>query len=113
MQAVQDSPALAQAVLELLCTHIRWTHRMLASRHLDHLSQRLARLLLDQTQLAGDCVVKLTQADLADMLGVTRQSINFELRTLADAAVVALGRNRVEIRDFASLARQAGQVGLS
>lgn len=109
MHAVQSNPVFAQAVFELLCAHIRWTHKMLASRYLDPLSQRLVRLLLEQAQLMGGPVVKLAQADLADMLGVTRQSINFELRALADAGVLSLGRSRVEIRDAHALERRAGQ----
>ena len=66
---------------------------------------RVARMLDRQRQGAGGAVLRLSQTDLADMLGTTRQSLNLELQRLQRAGIVALGRGRIEVLDGAALKR--------
>jgi CRP-like cAMP-binding protein len=50
----------------------------------------------------------ITQAELADLAGATRPTVNKVLRSLEDQGAVELARGRVEIRDRDAL-RQAAR----
>ncbi len=106
--AMRDHPDLNDQVIRLLCTRARRTYEALAAQTLTTLPVRLARVLLGQLQDAADGAIAMTQADLADMLGVTRQSLNIELKCLEREGMIALGRSRIELRDRARLERLAG-----
>ena len=47
--------------------------------------------------------VKVTQTELASMLGVSRESVNKELQRLAHEGLVRPRRGAIEIPDFAAL----------
>jgi biotin operon repressor len=49
----------------------------------------------------------MSQRELAAMLGVTRESINKELKILRDKGVVRTGRNAIIIQDIERLKRRA------
>ncbi len=51
--------------------------------------------------------VKLSQTDLADWLGLSRQRVNFALKQLEGEALIALGYSEVTITDAAGLAAKA------
>ena len=65
-------------------------------------------MLLSQLRGAATRLLVMTQADLADMLGTTRQSLNIELKRLERDGMIGLGRGRIEIRDRARLLELAG-----
>lgn len=67
------------------------------------LDQRLAALLLGKGK-----VVATTHQALADELGSVREIVSRLLKSFADQGLVALGRERIEIRDAAGLRRLAG-----
>lgn len=79
------------------------------------LPQRLARRLLSHA-LSGDrqcdppseCELPMSQADLAQMLGVSRSKVNVELRRLERGRVIKLAYRRLFIRDFPRLRQLAG-----
>jgi CRP-like cAMP-binding protein len=66
-------------------------------------TQRLCRWLLTSADRAGATELALTQAMLAEMLGVRRQSVSEVLVELHRAGGVQQGRNRVRILDRALL----------
>lgn len=108
LQAMHLHPPLVEAVLEVLCTRARKTYATLAAKSLLELPARVARTLLMLSDDRGTQILTLSQADLADMLGVTRQSLNGQLRSLARHDILALGRGRVEVLDRAALRQAAG-----
>jgi CRP/FNR family cyclic AMP-dependent transcriptional regulator len=108
LDTMRRHPALAEAVVQLLCARARKTYSLLAAQSLLELPARVARALLMLAGERGTPVLALPQADLADMLGVTRQSLNGQLRALARRGVVTLGRGRIELRDHAALRQAAG-----
>ncbi|HEX6364466.1 MAG TPA: Crp/Fnr family transcriptional regulator [Albitalea sp.] len=69
--------------------------------------QRLCRWLLTSADRAGTCELDLTQAMLAEMIGVRRQTAGEILVALHAAGTIAQGRNRIEIRDPAALEHDA------
>lgn len=98
------------AVAAELARRSRLLYEQLTLNTMYKLPERLAHKLL---QLLGDIGYQrdgcwmldllLPQADLADLLGGTRQSVNAELRALQAAGVVKVGRRAIAILDLPAL----------
>lgn len=78
------------------------------------LPQLLARRLLSQALSAGhvadgvEIELRVSQTDLAEILGASRSKVNSELRRLEESGAVRLGYRRVVVRDFSRLCKAAG-----
>ncbi|MBV8379203.1 MAG: Crp/Fnr family transcriptional regulator [Paucibacter sp.] len=75
------------------------------------LPQRLARRLLGQALTAGrdpDIELRVTQSDLATMLGASRSRVNAVLRQLEADGAIRLGYRQIVIQDLALLRQAAG-----
>lgn len=108
LAAMRAHPGLSHAVVLLLCSRARKTYNALAAHSLLSMTARLARTLVILLEERGTRVLALTQSDLADMLGVTRQSLNEQLQAMVRQGVIALGRGRIEVLDRAALRQAAG-----
>ncbi len=97
-------PGAARALLETLSLRMRRTDEALADLAFMDLTQRLAKRLLD---LAGANPsgprLRITQSELAAMLGASRESVNKQLNGFAREGWVALGRGSVTLKDPAAL----------
>lgn len=96
--------------LRRLTTHVEELHFLdLAGR----LAARLARLAREVAPADGRAGAEVsldwpfTQADLAAMIGGTRQSVNRLLSDLLDNGLVRIERDRLVISDLAALERRA------
>lgn len=67
------------------------------------LPERLAELLITQGADFKGAIVGLQLQTIADYLGAQRETIAAILRVFARQGLVALGRNRIDILDFAGL----------
>lgn len=110
IDAIKSDPALAMLCLQALCDRSRTLYANLAAEGLLGLRARIARLLLrlfEQHGQLGDqgpeIGLKFTQDDLAAMLGISRQSLNRELRGLESAGIIALAYSRIGLRDIDAL----------
>jgi CRP/FNR family cyclic AMP-dependent transcriptional regulator len=84
---VKSQPALAMKFIELLCTRLRWTSDQVEQVILQDLPGRLASALLRLTEKhklepAGRTIA-VTQQEISEMVGMTRESINKQLRAWA------------------------------
>jgi CRP-like cAMP-binding protein len=63
--------------------------------------ERLASLLLQVQESNGAAtpITRLSQSDIADLLGITRATVNANLRELASAGLISLAHCRVSLRD--------------
>jgi CRP-like cAMP-binding protein len=68
--------------------------------------RRLLELAHSYGPADGSVTVPLSQAQLADLVGATRPSVNQVLQRLAELQVVRLGRSRIEVLDLAALERR-------
>jgi CRP-like cAMP-binding protein len=84
---VRSQPALAMKLIELLCTRLRWTSDQVEQIILQNLPGRLANALLRLTEkhaLAPQGrTIAITQQEISEMVGMTRESINKQLRVWA------------------------------
>ena len=106
---LRERPQAALALLEALSLRIRRTDEQLADvAFLDaahRLAKRLVTLAAGQygTRIKG-ARLRVTQAELASMLGVSRESVNKHLNELARKNLVTLGRGSVTLLDPDTLA---------
>jgi len=106
---VRHRPDAAVALLETLALRLRRTDEALADLTFLDVPHRLARQLVRLTaanplgQAGGDGRIKITQADLATMLGVSRESVNKQLNRFVREGWVSLGRGWVRLEDVEAL----------
>lgn len=84
---VRSQPELAMKFIELLCTRLRWTSDQVEQVILQNLPGRLASALLrlsEKHKLAPQGrTIAITQQEISEMVGMTRESINKQLRAWA------------------------------
>ena len=105
--------AFAQAVARLEALRLRAVFGMVEDTMVRNMGARVARRLLVLAH--GDATmaeqararVLVSQDALAMMLGVTRQSLWKEMRSLVAGGIVALGYGRIDILDVPALERLA------
>jgi CRP/FNR family transcriptional regulator, cyclic AMP receptor protein len=114
-------PFLAQhehavlAILRTLSLRLRRTDELLAEICFLTLSTRLAKRLLElargvDTGSGSDAsafAMGMTQKELSSLLGVSRESVNKELKILRDKGIVSTERNKIVILDRERLKKRA------
>ncbi|MDP9280866.1 MAG: Crp/Fnr family transcriptional regulator [Chloroflexota bacterium] len=106
MDVLRGSPDAMRQLLALLATRIRRSTGHIEDLVFLDLPGRVAKLLIDQSELSGSNVVSLTQEDLASFVGATRVAVNRVLVDLERRGAVKLGRGNVEIADAALLKKE-------
>jgi CRP-like cAMP-binding protein len=107
--ALMQRTAFAQAICRLLAVRMRTLYGMVEDVTLRSTRARIARRLLllargDATQSAdARRVVPVSQEQLAMMLGITRQTLNKELKALVLGGALVLGYGRIEIASVRAL----------
>ena len=108
-----EVPAVAINMLAALSRRFRRTDRLVHDAAFSDVRTRLTRLLLELADTrgkpqAGGVVIgsRLTQGDLASMVGATRESINKCLRSYAAQGLVRHERGRLILPDVERLRRQ-------
>lgn len=103
------TPALASSVIAYLCARLRETTEQMEGLALFRLEARLARHLLRLVETGGSATVRLgmSQTELADLLGASRQKVNAALAAL-EAAGAARRQGEALACDPARLADAAG-----
>lgn len=97
---LRSRPDAAFALLATLSQRIRRANEALSDFAFMDVAHRLAKCLLESsTALPGDGIVRTTQAELASMLGVSRESVNKELNAFARHGWITLRRGSIAIND--------------
>jgi CRP/FNR family transcriptional regulator, cyclic AMP receptor protein len=95
-------------LVAILATRVRLAGAQLLEALYTPVRQRVARRLLATCRQYGGrapVTVPLTQADLAELAGAKRPTVNQVLRALQREGIVSLGRARIAVHDFEALAR--------
>jgi CRP-like cAMP-binding protein len=108
--AVADhSPALTRALLASLAGTVRRLTGEAADLVFLDVPRRVAKLLLGLPRADGDVVrTRMTQTELAERVGASRQSLNAALHAFQRRGWVAVGNQEYRLRDAAALRRFAG-----
>ncbi|MDP4072965.1 Crp/Fnr family transcriptional regulator [Acidovorax sp. A1169] len=111
---IATQPALHMAFTRLVCLRLRQALAWIDDAILQPLSVRLAHRLvtLDSRPASAESttvVLAVSQEDLAFMLGVSRQSINRQLKQWEEEGMLRVGYRVVELLDRERLARYVAQ----
>ncbi|MFH0914154.1 MAG: Crp/Fnr family transcriptional regulator [Chloroflexota bacterium] len=99
-------PQVAVNISRTFAAHQRYLVRLAAELVFKGVTARLARLLLDREKLAarsGTQDLRITQQEMAAMIGTVREIVSRSLRELEDAGAIRLERNQLVITDRAYL----------
>ena len=100
---VRSHPELAMKFIELLCAKLRWTSDQVEQVILQNLPGRLASALIrlaEKQELApGGRTIAVTQQEISEMVGMTRESINKQLRVWATRKWVRLEHGAIVVLD--------------
>ena len=113
LKLLRSSADVAEALLRSLAAMVRRTDRQATERVFLHLPGRVAAQLLELDEaIKRDRSPKprshrITQTELAQMVGATRQSVNQALRTLEARGLIRMGPQGIKILDHAGLRRRA------
>jgi CRP-like cAMP-binding protein len=104
---VRGQPALAMKFIELLCARLRWTSDQVEQVILQDLPGRLASALIRLTErhklAPGGRTIAITQQEISEMVGMTRESINKQLRVWAARNWVRLEHGAIVVLDAGPL----------
>jgi CRP/FNR family cyclic AMP-dependent transcriptional regulator len=111
---VRSHPALAMKLIELLCTRLRWTSDQVEEVILQNLPGRLASTLLRLTEkhklAPGGRTIAITQQEISEMVGMSRESINKQLRAWATRNWVRLEHGAIVVLN-AEMLRELAEAG--
>lgn len=111
---MRNSFPVVVTILEVLAQRLRNTDALLAESHFLDIRTRLARKIVALGEAFGvregaaiRIGVRITQRELASMIGATRESINKQLKSLRDQGLVRVEGGTIEILSLERLAQKA------
>jgi CRP/FNR family transcriptional regulator, cyclic AMP receptor protein len=94
---IASHPAAALRLVEILCERLRDTTAQIEGLLFHSLSERLAAALLDLNRGKPSMSINVTQTQLGQLTGVTRESVNKKLRAWQADGLVELQPGCVRI----------------
>ena len=107
---LQSQPQLATHLIQLLCKRVRWTAELMEDTALLSVPARLAKRLLSLASVSGrearqGTKISLSQEELAQFLGLSRQIVNQHLQTWRAKEWISIGRGSITLEDPQALER--------
>ena len=111
---MRNQPALSMKFIELLCARLRWTSDQVEQIILQNLPGRLASALLRLSEkhkfAPQGRTIAITQQEISEMVGMTRESINKQLRAWAARDWVRLEHGAIVVLN-AEMLREMADAG--
>ncbi|MGH7006475.1 MAG: Crp/Fnr family transcriptional regulator, partial [Alphaproteobacteria bacterium] len=99
---MRASPDFAQRLLEILCGRLRRTSEQLEDVFFLDLAGRLAKTLLGPraggANGGDETAMSMTQRELGEMIGTSRESINKQLHKWQREGIVRIAKGKIEVR---------------
>jgi CRP/FNR family transcriptional regulator, cyclic AMP receptor protein len=114
MAALQRNPEACIRLLEVVCKRLRETDERITEIAFFELPVRLAKVLLRTAAAPGAAAraanpkVALSQRELGNMIGGTRESVNRCLRDWQRRGIIRLAKGWIILEDTAALTELAG-----
>ncbi len=112
-QAIMKNPKIAIKLLEVLSRRLRTTDQMVEDLIFLDVYGRVAKKLLDLAEAHGVKVddgiridMRLTQQELASMVGASRESVNKVLGYFTDKHFISTDKHRITLHRIADLKRR-------
>jgi CRP/FNR family cyclic AMP-dependent transcriptional regulator len=101
-----DRPEAMSRIIELLCARLRRSTEYIADTAFLDLSTRLAKQLVNLAHDDGSShapALRISHAELAAMLGVSRERVSMQLAAWSDRGILDQGRGQLVVRDRQAL----------
>jgi CRP/FNR family transcriptional regulator, cyclic AMP receptor protein len=112
---LSQRPETMGRIISVLCARLRRTTDIIEDAAFLNVASRLAKQVIALVHGAGRGeppgrrpTVRISQADLARMLGVSREFVNKQLKIWSAAGIVELGRRTVTVLDMHALEQLVG-----
>ena len=114
IELLQREPKLAVHLIELLCKRVRWTSEQMEDSSLLSAPARLAKRVVGLVSTQGRSTetgrqLKISQEQLAQFLGLSRQIVNKHLQTWKRKGWISLGRGRIVVENEKALRKLAAE----
>ncbi len=103
LNQIRSHPELAEDMLRLAGQRMRWMSTQISEQVFLPLPVRLARKLLHLSPAAHDGRLEISQAELAEYVGATREAVSKALAGWKRCDILEISRGAVEITDRAAL----------
>ncbi|MEM7041333.1 MAG: Crp/Fnr family transcriptional regulator [Pseudomonadota bacterium] len=107
---LERNPKIAVQFIEVLCSRLRRTSEMVESIAFLDFGARLARLLVQMSEHYGRETeagllidMRISQADLGNLIASTRESVNRQLSAWTQEGVIAIDQGKITIIDQETL----------
>ncbi len=107
---LERNPKIAVQLFEVLCERVRRASEMVESIAFLDFGARLARLLVQMSEQYGRRTeegllidLRISQADLGNLIASSRESVNRQLSAWAQEGVIALDHGKITILDAETL----------
>lgn len=102
---IEKHPPLARAMIELLCARLRWVSGELGDQAFFGIKARLAKRLMFLSGVLSDPSgwITISQSELAEFLGATRESVNKMLNDWRTRGMIDLKRGGLRILNTRAL----------
>ncbi len=110
LDVMSSHPEFSAELIQILCERIRWVSQQVEDLALSDLEGRLARWLLVLGQKISDDEdwLPISQSQLADFLGTSRETVNKMLQLWCASGLIVKERSRLTIINQSGLKKLAG-----
>lgn len=107
LDRLDNEPGLSRDIIHLLCRRLRWVSDQLGDRTFLDIQARLAKRLLTLAVAFSDPDgwLVISQIELAQTLGATRESVNKILNEWQTQGTIAIRRGKIRVLEKARLQR--------
>ena len=109
---IAEYPVIARNAITVLSRRVQELVTLVEDFSFLHVTGRVAKMLL--THLQPDAAAghpRLTQQEMAALIGTAREMVGRSLKNLEEEGIIRMERNRIVIADEAALRKMAGVAG--
>ena len=112
VKLMRENSTVANDLIVMLCGRLRWTSQLVEDFGLLGIQGRMANRLsiLHRKHADNNGVLHISQNELADFLGATRESTNKFLQNWRQQGIIALSRGTLQILDHGRLSHLASSI---
>jgi CRP-like cAMP-binding protein len=107
-KVMRDHPQIALNIIKVLSQRVEELISLVEDLSFRHVNGRVAKVLLEYASDKTGDRPRLTQQEMAAMIGTAREMVGRSLKSLEGAGVIRMERNKIVITDRKALREAAG-----
>jgi CRP-like cAMP-binding protein len=107
---IKESPQVAMNVIHVLSMRVQELVSLVEDFSFRHVTSRVAKMLLEYADSSLGEGRRLTQQEMAGMIGTAREMVGRSLKSLEDEGAIKIERNRIIVTNQQALRETAGVV---